>query len=275
MIDPAKTCLFIPAGLKDFKLRLFERIGSKLGLVIKGDVAALEKLPADILPIVGCSPELTTLIAMWRHARRPFCYWDRGYFLRVFATHTPTGDAGGYYRWHINSFQASQIRDVPADRWQLMLNGIRKAKGAWETMPSDGFPWKKGGRHIVIAAPTRTYARFHKTESWIADTIDALARVTDRQLVIRDKESKRSLQSDLDGAHALVTHGSIAAVESVILGCPVFVHPDSAAALVGRTDLKMIDKPVYPDRQPWLNALAYSQYSESELIDGTLWKLLA
>lgn len=86
---------------------------------------------------------------------------------------------------------------------------------------------------------------------------------------------KRSLQSDLDGAHCLVTHGSIAAVESVILGCPVFVHPDSAAALVGHTKLKHIESPVYPDRQPWLNALAYSQYSESELIDGTLFRLLS
>lgn len=261
MIDPAKTCLFIPAGLKDFKLKLFERVGSRLGAVVKGDVAALERLPAEFLPIVGCSPELTGLLDQWRKTGRSYSYWDRGYARRVFATWLPKGENGGMYRWHLNAYQLQAIRDVPGDRWKALQIDVQ--------------PWKKDCRHIVIAAPTRTYARFHRCESWIADTIDALARVTDRQLVIRDKESKRSLQADLEGAHCLVTHGSIAAVESVILGCPVFVHPDSAAALVGRTDLKMIDKPVYPDRQPWLNALAYSQYSESELIDGTLWKLLA
>jgi hypothetical protein len=36
----------------------------------------------------------------------------------------------------------------------------------------------------------------------------------------------------------------------------------------------MIEKPVYPDRQAWVNALAYSQFNESELVDGTLWRLI-
>jgi hypothetical protein len=153
-----------------------------------------------------------------------------------------------------------RIREVPDDRWKAVRIDLQ--------------PWSRGGRHIVIAAPTRTYSRFHRTESWIADTIDALSRVTDRQLVIRDKESKRPLQADLKGAHALVTHGSIAAVESVICGCPVFVHRDSAAALVGMTDLKDIEKPIYPDRDAWVRSLCYSQFNERELVDGTLWKLL-
>ena len=82
-------------------------------------------------------------------------------------------------------------------------------------------------------------------------------------------------QQDLDGAHCLVTHGSNAAVEAAIMGCPVFVHPDSAAALVGRTDLADIERPIYPGRQAWVNALAYSQFNERELVDGTLWRLLS
>ena len=90
-----------------------------------------------------------------------------------------------------------------------------------------------------------------------------------------DEESKRSLQSDLEGAHYLVTHGSIAAVEIVILGCPVFVHPDFAAALVGRTDLSPVEKTAYPNRDRWLWSLAHSQFDEKELVDGTLWKLIA
>jgi hypothetical protein len=72
----------------------------------------------------------------------------------------------------------------------------------------------------------------------------------------------------------LVPHGSIAAVENFILDCPVFVHPDSAA-VVGRTDLSPVEKPAYPNRDRWLWSLTHSQFDEKELVDGTLWKLMA
>jgi hypothetical protein len=95
---------------------------------------------------------------------------------------------------------------------------------------------------------------------------------------MRDKEMQRfgrKLHEDLKGAHCLVTHGSNAAVEAAIMGCPVFVHPDSAASLIGQTDLGLIETPIYPDREPWVRSLAYSQFNERELVDGTLWRLIA
>lgn len=260
MIDPSRACLFIPGNLKKFKLDLFNRIGSKLGRVVLGIVEEIENLPSDWTPIVGCSPELTDTIARWRNSNRQFVYWDRGYARRVFATWLPRGDDGGYYRWHVNSYQMKSIRAVSSDRWEALRTETR--------------PWQKQGRHIVVAHPTPTYARFHGLKQWTDKILDDLSLVTDRQIVVRTKESKRSLASDLEGAHCLVAHASNAAVEAVILGCPVFVDPTSAAALVGRTDLQ-IEKPSYPDRQPWLNSLAYCQFNEKELIDGTLWRLLA
>ncbi len=266
MIDPSKVAFFIPPELARFKLQLFERIAETIynagGLVVRHKHEELDQLPPDIIPVVGCSPQLTPLYKKWRGNKRDYIYWDRGYFRRSQATCLPIGDNGGYYRFHLNSYQLQRIREVPDDRWR--------------SMRTDVLPWQRNGRHIVIAAPTRTYAKFHQCESWIADTIDALARVTDRQLVIRDKEQfrRRPIQKDLEGAHCLVTHGSNSAVESVILGCPVVVHPDSAAALVGLTNLDKIEKPVYPDREPWMRALSYSHFSESELVDGTLWRLI-
>lgn len=266
MIDPAKVCLFIPAGLKKFKLDLFERIGRKIekmgGRVARHDAGLLDRLPADITPIVGCQPESTPLIVKWRQQQRPWIYWDRGYARRVFATCLPQGENGGYYRWHVNAFQMQRIRLVPDDRWKALK--------------TDMLPWRRGGRHIVIAQPTLPYARFHRLENWTDQVLHELAKVTDRQIVIRCKESyhKRKIQADLEGAHCLIAHGSVAAVESVILGCPVFVHPDSAAALVGQTDITKIEQPIYPEREPWLHSLAYCQYDESELVDGTLWRLI-
>lgn len=262
-VDPSKVCLFIPAGLKNFKLNLFERIGKKIGRIVRHDYNELRKLPKEIIPIVGCTPELRPLIMEWQSVGRTWCYWDRGYMRRVFATDLPVGSDGGYYRWHLNAFQMMRIDDVPDDRW-------------WAAK-TDLWPWTSHGRHIVVAEPSPTYCRFHGIESWTKETVARLKGLTDRPLVVRDKEMQRfgrKLHQDLAGAHALVTHGSNAAVEAAVMGCPVFVDPSSAAALVGRTDLEGIEEPVYPDRFPWVKSLCYSQFCERELVDGTLWRML-
>ena len=266
MLDPKTVCLFVGPGLKKFKLDLFLRIGKKIeaagGSMIHGDFEAVKALPDNIIPIIGCSPELTKSVKEWKERKRNFIYWDRGYARRVFATWLPRGDNGGYYRWHLNSYQMQNIiKDAPADRWSSLATEVT--------------PWQRNPKgHILIACPTPTYEKFHDIEGWTEKTLRRLARITDRQVVTRDKESKRSLQSDLDGAFIMVSHGSNAAVEGVISGCPVVVDSSSAAALVGITDLEQVEHPVYPDRQPWLNSLAYNQFNEQELVDGTLWRLI-
>lgn len=268
MIDPSTVCLWVPPDLKKFKLDLFNaiaaRIEAKGGKAVRHDERRLDDLPDEVVPIIGCHPPLKSMIERWSARKRRFIYWDRGYLARWFATclPQPANMAASYYRWHSNAYQMPSIRKVPDDRWKRLNQPVT--------------PWRKGGRHIVIAAPTPTYSKLHGCENWIAETIAALAKVTDRQLVIRDKEHYRirPLQRDLDGAHCLVTHGSNAANEAVILGCPVFVHKSCAAALVGKTNLAEIERPAYPDREPWLHSLAYSQFTEGELTDGTVFRLM-
>lgn len=267
MIGPSDVAFFVPGHLKDFKLRLFNRIAGTIqaagGAVVLGDYELLDrKVRKGRIPIVGCTPELRPYIDRWKSEGRAWIYWDRGFARRVFSTDLPAGKEGGYYRWCVNCFQPQTIRDVPGDRWKALDTPL--------------WAWSKTGKHIVLAEPSPTYQRFHGIEGWTERTLAALKAVTDRPIVVRDKEMQRfgrKLHEDLKGAHCLVTHGSNAAVEAVIMGCPVFVHPDSAASLVGRTDLE-IEAPVYPDREPWVRSLAYGQFCERELVDGTLWRLL-
>lgn len=263
-IKPNECCFWVPEGLKKFKQVLFDRVAQHIksqgGSVVRHDHRLLGELPDHVIPIVGCHPNVRQYIDVWLETGRKFIYWDRGYARRIFATWLPRGADGGYYRWVVNGFQMRSIRDVGSDRWASLKTSVGD--------------WHRDGRHILIAAPTFPYSAFHHTERWTDETIDALARVTTRPIMVRGKESKRSLSQDLEGAHCLVTHGSNAANEAIIMGYPVFCDASCAAALVGRTDLKQIETPNYPDRKRWLNSLAYAQYNERELVDGTLWRHL-
>ncbi len=268
MIDPAKVCLFVPPELKKFKQELFNAIGDKIeklgGKTIRTDWRKLDDLPNDILPIIGCGVAYRGLFDKWLANGRPWIYWDRGYARRVFASWLPHAATreDSYYRWHLNAVQMKRVRDVPSDRWDFLETPLA--------------PWKKNpDGHVVVAMPSPTYQEFFKIKGWTEKTLRDVTRYAPtRRIVVRDKESKVPLAKDLDGALCMVTHGSNAAVEAVIMGCPVVVDRSSAAALVGLVDLSHLEKPIYPDRTKWAYSLAYCQFNEHELVDGTLWKLM-
>jgi hypothetical protein len=86
------------------------------------------------------------------------------------------------------------------------------------------------------------------------------------------------MESALADVHAVVTFNSIAATESIMAGVPAFVlAPCNAALPVSNTDLSKIDNPWYPSRdqiEAWACHLAYAQFSNQELADGTALKIL-
>ena len=83
----------------------------------------------------------------------------------------------------------------------------------------------------------------------------------------------------LPRCHALVTHGSNAAVEAVMAGVPAVVISDGACAAerVAETVLENIWDPRFPEaeeRRQWAANLAYCQFTIDEIADGTAWGIV-
>lgn len=183
---------------------------------------------------------------------QPFVYLDHGYFKR--------GHYSGHYRCTLNDFQQREVIERPDDRWRS-LNVEMK-------------PWRQG-REIVICPPSDHQCNVFGWNGWLEGVFKALHSATDRTIRVRLKNDPHPFIDAIKTAHCVVTLNSIAAVEAVLEGVPVFVDPISAASPVGQTDLTMIESPVYPDREKWAHSLAYGQFTRVEMKEGLAWKTLA
>lgn len=210
--------------------------------------AGLQEGVAIVWGLLRGSPEIVAQAVM---AKKPWVYLDHGYFRR--------GHFHGHYRMSWCDFQQRTIKPAPDDRWQRLNIEMK--------------PWRKGD-HIVVVPPSDHVANIFGAHGWLDETRETLRKHTDRTLVIRRKDSQVPLWTELRNAHALVAMNSVAAVEAVVMGTPVFVPEGSAAAPVGNTDLEHIEDPLYPEREGWAHSLAYGQFTIDEMRDGTAWRLL-
>jgi hypothetical protein len=147
-------------------------------------------------------------------------------------------------------------------------------------------PVRQYGSKILLAVPDEkpcVFYNINRTE-WIDQTIATIKQHTDREIVMRERNPNRQarvasdLQSALTDVHAVVTFNSIAATESILAGVPAFVlAPSNAAIPVSNTDLSNINNPWYPEQDQiyaWACHLAYGQFHNSELLDGTALRIL-
>lgn len=204
---------------------------------------------------------------------RDFYYIDTGYFGNERTSTNPHG----WKIWHRivkNNLQHGEIISRPDDRWKKFNKKF--------------IPWKKTGSKILIAAPDEKPCKFYGIDraQWIKNTVDTIKQYTDRPVEIRERAAKRidrtvynTLQNALDdNVFALVTFNSVAAVESIFHGIPVFtLAPANAASPVSLQDLSLIEKPYYPDQDKlyaWACHLSYGQFHIDELKDGSARKIL-
>jgi len=204
-----------------------------------------------------------------------FYYTDTGYF----GNFVSAGNPSGKKIWHRvvkNELQKSKIESTPTDRWQALVKGDSRLQ--WPG-------WKKTGNKIllVVSNPKSCHYFGYEMPQWLDETITTIKKHTDMEIVIRYKGSRSARNHDsiydvLDqNVFATVAFNSIAAMESIAYGVPAFATVNCAASPLALTDLSKIATPWYPDEllvQQHCASLAYGQFTEKEIANGTAWKLL-
>ena len=196
---------------------------------------------------------------------RDYYYIDSGYFGNDKKKH--------YHRVTKNNMQYLGELDsnCPSDRFAQTGSSLKKFRG---------------GRNILICPPSEKAMSYWglNLQEWLKITIDNIKKYTDRPIVIREKQP-RSVRTNEDtiemalsrDVHCLVTFNSIAAVEGLINGKPVFTMGPNAAQPLANTDLTKIDDPRIPSMDEVHNLccnLAYQQFTLREMRDGTAWRML-
>jgi hypothetical protein len=209
------------------------------------------------------------LIKQFWDAAQNFVYMDSGYLGNRPCATNPQG----WKLWHrmvINNIQHSRLIARPSDRWQRLALQLAS---------------RKQGRKILVVAPDQKPCKFYgiDLDQWIQDTVAEIKKHSDRPIEIRARHSntvklnrthEQSFQSALqDDVGVVVTYNSVAAVESIMNGVPVVaLAPVSAADPVASKSLEQVDDAVWPSedlRYQWACHLAYAQFHNRELEDGT------
>lgn len=199
----------------------------------------------------GCIRGSPQLMKMIRDDGHDFWQLDNGYRGR-----------NEYFRITRNAWQHVGLEQSTPNRWELLASKY-------------GFklrPWNKGSK-IVIALSTEHLYKLHGLDlkTWLDQTVKTIKQHTDRKILIREKNAKGPIEDTLQDAHALVTYTSMAALDALQMGVPVFCSEKCAAAPMGIQDLTRIESPMYPeDRERLFWTMADHQFTVDELEKG-LW----
>ena len=229
-----------------------------------GQLSTWQKHSNKMTPVVLRGVVRRKEMTACRTAGRDFYYIDTGYF--------GNGRKKTYHRITRNDVQnIGSIIDRPSDR--LAATGVQFRKF-------------RGGSNILIAPPSQKLLNLYDVvlEDWLESVQAEIRAHTDRPIVIRTKQGRstrnttNTMEMALDqDVHCLVTYSSIAAGEALLLGKPaITLGPNAAGALCSQS-LDAINNPYVPtldEVDAWARHMAYCQFTEAEMRDGTAWGIL-
>jgi len=199
-----------------------------------------------------------------RAAGRTFYYIDTGYFGNV--------KKKLYHRITKNDVQwFGDIVERPGDRFEKTGVQIKKMQR---------------GKNILIAPPSQKLLNHYGIilEDWLEQTHAEIQQHTDRPIIVRAKQGRtdRLVHDTMEMAlsrdvYCLVTFSSIAAGEALLLGKPaITLGPNAAAPLCSNSVSKIesLKIPTLDEVHAWARHIAYCQFTEPEMRDGTAWQIL-
>ena len=253
----------------DFKYKekghMFDPILQSFVQGAKGRISSWNKEEKTTIPVVLRGITKRKEMAACRAAGRDFYYIDTGYF--------GNGKKKTFHRITKNDVQwFGPIVDRPGDR--LATTGVQFTK------------FRRDGSKILLAPPSQKLLNLYdiNLEEWLEKTKSEIGAYTDREVVVRLKQGRSVRQTTdtmqmalADDVFCLVTFSSIAAGEALLCGKPaITLGPNAAAPLCSHT-VAEIENPKIPtldEVEAWARHLSYCQFTETEMRDGTAWRIL-
>jgi hypothetical protein len=247
------------------KGKMFDPIIQSFTMGCGGQITTWSKSEKSMTPVILRGITKRKEMRACREAGRDFYYTDTGYF--------GNGKKKTYHRITKNDVQNfDPIIDRPADR--LERTGIKPAK------------CRSDGSRILLAPPSQKLLNLYDIdlETWLEQTLTEISANTDREVIVRRKPGRTARTSDdsMEAAlsqdiYCLVTFSSIAAGEALIFGKPaITLGPNAAAPLCSTSisEIERLKKPSLDELHAWCRHIAYCQFTEPEMRDGTAWRIL-
>lgn len=211
-----------------------------------------------------------------------FLYFDKGYFYpkeKDYSRQTPIVKC-----WRVAVDATQPLKYLAeAEHSQARWNAFGPQPRPWREPTPDG--------PIVLAGSSMKYHQFHglpHPTAYFEEIVSELRKHTDRPIHYRPKPSWRdatpiegtefvptgSFEHRATGAHAIITHGSNAALIGMLMGVPSIILGNGVMRLISSTELSEIEEPYLAtdeQKRQLLANLAHSQYTLNEFGSGLAW----
>jgi hypothetical protein len=247
------------------KGKMFDPVIQSFTMGAGGQITTWDKSEPTMIPAILRGITKRKQMDLCRQRGRDFYYIDTGYF--------GNGKKKTYHRVTKNDVQNfGPIIERPGDRFER--TGIKPAK------------CRADGSKILLAPPSQKLLNLYDIdlETWLETTLAEIATNTDREVIVRRKPGRTARTSDdsMEAAlsqdiYCLITFSSIAAGEALMFGKPaITLGPNAAAPLCSQSlsEIENIRRPSLDEIHAWCRHIAYCQFTEAEMRDGTAWRIL-